>query len=808
MALSLLLCLAAAAPVRATGSITGTVTRADLPGGPIQGVQVSAWDSNGVKFNAVGPTGSNGTYSITGLIAGSYKVKFYYWDILLTEWYRDKPNRDVADPVVVSDGAATPGIDASLAPEGSISGTVTAGGSAIADVIVSVYARIGDELISWGWGTTAADGTYLVTGLPAGSYYVEFYSWDYYLLEYFNGAYRQRRAMQVPVSGGVETTGIDADLETAGWIEGNVTAADGGDLGGWAAVEIYSGTTELFETAYADETSGYAYNSGGLPPGRYWVKFRAGNPGYAGEWFQHQRTMALSDAVVVAGGGAVAGIDANLEPGGGIAGIVTAAGGGDLGGAVDIYAYDDLGAVAGQGYADATSSYAYTIDGLWPGNYRLRFEPWADSGFIAEYHADRMGLSAADAEAVAADDTTYVDAELQAGYGISGTVTAGDGGDLGQVRVDIYDTDHNLVATTRTDALQFFAYRTPALQPGSYFVQFVPEAPWWVDPGAQYAAEFYDDHSSFAGADQVAVGADSDTVGIDAELELGGAIAGAVSAFDGGDLGARVAVEIYAGDGDLAGTAYADAGAGYTYRSGGLRAGSYFLKFVPVPRYEPEFYNNALEIGSALPVAVSVGAVTDGIDLVFGDDPPTVTVTINGGAAATGSAAVELTLTAEPGGPYQMCISNTTSCTAWADFVATKNWTLPPGNGFRTVNVWCRKLGATAASQASYTILLDTTLPVNGTLTATPGLLENALSWPGFSDGLTGSGIDSYKVVFAIGTAPASCAAGTVVYEGPDTITEYTHTGLSNLTYAYRVCAVDKAGNVSFGATGTGMPTP
>jgi hypothetical protein len=77
------------------------------------------------------------------------------------------------------------------------------------------------------------------------------------------------------------------------------------------------------------------------------------------------------------------------------------------------------------------------------------------------------------------------------------------------------------------------------------------------------------------------------------------------------------------------------------------------------------------------------------------------------------------------------------------------------------------------------------------------------LDWTGFTD--AGSGIESYKVVFAKGSVPLSCSTGTMIYFGTDL--SYIHTGLTNGTkYGYRVCAIDKAGNVSTGATATATP--
>jgi hypothetical protein len=204
---------------------------------------------------------------------------------------------------------------------------------------------------------------------------------------------------------------------------------------------------------------------------------------------------------------------------------------------------------------------------------------------------------------------------------------------------------------------------------------------------------------------------------------------------------------------------------------------------------------------------ISTGAIKTAKPLPSETNAPTGSIQINSGAEWTKSAAVTLTLTAtDDSPPIQMCISNTTTCTTWIAYTATKSWTLVTGNGLKTVYVKYRDTwGNTTPDPLTATITLDATAPVNGTLTATPGAGQIALSWSGFSDGVSGSGIANYKLVYATGTPPASCSTGTPIYTGTDTT--FTHTGLSNLTtYGYRVCAIDNAGNVSTGATKSAKP--
>ena len=208
---------------------------------------------------------------------------------------------------------------------------------------------------------------------------------------------------------------------------------------------------------------------------------------------------------------------------------------------------------------------------------------------------------------------------------------------------------------------------------------------------------------------------------------------------------------------------------------------------------------------------VSTGATVIGTP-VPETTPPSGTVTINGGAAATRSTAVTLTLTAADASvPIQMCISNTASCESWAweAFAGTKSWWLAGWSGTQTVNVWYRdRWGNTSAAPVSDTIVIDTTAPANGTVTAAPGDTQLTLNWSGFTDA-GGSGITGYQAVYQGGSAPWACSAGTPVPGYAGTATTLVHTGLVNGTsYGYRICAIDAAGNVSTGATVIGTPVP
>ena len=98
----------------------------------------------------------------------------------------------------------------------------------------------------------------------------------------------------------------------------------------------------------------------------------------------------------------------------------------------------------------------------------------------------------------------------------------------------------------------------------------------------------------------------------------------------------------------------------------------------------------------------------------------------------------------------------------------------------------------------SDSIVLDATVPIDGTLSAAAGDSQVSLGWSGYSDAT--SGIQYYTLYYSTSGYPSN-----QIYSGTDT--SYPHTGLTNgTTYNYRVSATDNAGNSSLGAMTSATP--
>src|SRR5207244_4502853 len=112
------------------GQVSGTVTDASSHAA-ISDIDVEVMDSNGNDVSSA-CTAADGTYTVSGLSTGSYRVGFaqFQFDCGGTsnyqpQFYTAKPSQATADPVSVTAASTTPNINGALQLGGQISGTVT-----------------------------------------------------------------------------------------------------------------------------------------------------------------------------------------------------------------------------------------------------------------------------------------------------------------------------------------------------------------------------------------------------------------------------------------------------------------------------------------------------------------------------------------------------------------------------------------------------------------------------------------------------------------------------------------------------------
>ncbi len=186
--------------------------------------------------------------------------------------------------------------------------------------------------------------------------------------------------------------------------------------------------------------------------------------------------------------------------------------------------------------------------------------------------------------------------------------------------------------------------------------------------------------------------------------------------------------------------------------------------------------------------------------------PPAGTITINNGAPYANKTSVALTLSCTDNiGCVQMELSSDNiNWSTPLKYVTSSPWSLTAGDGPKTLYVKYMDNAGNWSQPASAAIILDATAPSDGTLNVTTAAGTASLNWFNFSDAL--SGIASYNLVYSTtGNPPPNCNGGMQIYYGPGN--SYIQPGLlSGTIYYYRLCAIDKAGNISSGATSAAKP--
>jgi hypothetical protein len=197
----------------------------------------------------------------------------------------------------------------SAAAAGEIKGEVVEAGSSLAveGVEVCAFKLPTYELLAC--EETDVNGKYALSGLPNGEYIVEF--WASYLgfaPQFFNGVSSYKEADEIIVNNGVES-GIDAEMEEGGAIEGRVTDVSTG-----------AGITGVFVCAYspviagncAITTAAGGYEVVGLATGSYAVEFSSESPAYPTLFYNQQSSPNSANSVTVTAPNVTGNINAQM----------------------------------------------------------------------------------------------------------------------------------------------------------------------------------------------------------------------------------------------------------------------------------------------------------------------------------------------------------------------------------------------------------------------------------------------------------------------------------------------------------------
>jgi hypothetical protein len=410
--------------------------------------------------------------------------------------------------------------NASALEEGSITGRVT---SAVTGVGISDINVCANGSSFGGCEYTNSNGEYKLQYVRPGSYTVQFTSPDPVTLNYI-----PQEIKNVVVAAG-ESHEVSAALQPGGWITGRVT--DAATQAGIEGLEVCAGSRSERVGAYcARSGQNGEYTISEVPEGSYivefYVPFQGGGLGdsqsdldYAPQYYDGRVTPAEAEEVAVTAGEATGGVDAAMQPGGKITGVVTDAVTHDQVAGIEVCAYRPL--EYGPSRCDATNTDGeYTINPLVSGEYVVEFTAPSNGplDYAPQYYSDQASGEQANKVPVTVGETTSgIDAAMQSGGGITGQVTvAATGSPLMNAEVCAFSLAALSVGNEGPErCVQTNAngeYSLLQLAAGQDIVEFYDEF------GVGFVRQYYDGKSSRAEAMPLSVTPGITITGVDASL--------------------------------------------------------------------------------------------------------------------------------------------------------------------------------------------------------------------------------------------------------------------------------------------------
>ena len=355
-------------------NISGTVTR---PPASTHGVYVTPYRWSNQRWEPIsGGTvvGTDGSYRITGLDAGTYRVCAAGYDIVHTCWRQGSRPADATD-IVLASGQSRAGVNLAPGPAGFVTGTlpdVYVGAQGYPSV--TAWRQVGNtwvgESTGEAWPTGIGnDWAYEIGSLPTGTYVVCAEHMDPEFVTAFphtcsGDSPTPQGGIPFEVVAGETTTGIDIVTGRAGEIRGRVSGATTP-----VRVDLFTAAGRLAVSQTTVSDGIYRFRE--LPTGTFYVAFhrKPTSSSLAAEWWRNR-----SDGLGIAGatpvtvdGNSVTGISAALAPGGVITGrLVDASGAGVDGCVVQARAADNLLAIR---LAATDASGGFAIGGLSTASY-------------------------------------------------------------------------------------------------------------------------------------------------------------------------------------------------------------------------------------------------------------------------------------------------------------------------------------------------------------------------------------------------------------------------------------------------------
>jgi hypothetical protein len=274
------------------------------------------------------------------------------------------------------------------------------------------------------------------------------------------------------------------------------------------------------EETCAETNAAGAYALAGLQQGSYKVSFHeTRNRNYVDQYYNGKDEFGTADPLPVGSAQDLTGVDAEMHPGGTIAGSITDAISMDpvANFPVCAFASTPLGEVGRCSYTDPSGNYA--INGLPPEDYQVEFLGEGSFNYLTQYYDDASSSGGATLVKIEGpgDVEASINAALEVGAEISGTLTeVGTHKPLANVRVALLEpVTEEVLRFVPTDSAGRYAFRgRPA---GAYVVGFSHTlfGPMNADC---YSAQYYKGAATFSAATPLTVAPPQVLAGIDGEV--------------------------------------------------------------------------------------------------------------------------------------------------------------------------------------------------------------------------------------------------------------------------------------------------
>ena len=560
------------------GELAGTVR--SKSGKKLSGICVNInGNFTDAGFGALLPTSKTGFFALHGLFPGRYTIEFTIGcgtkGNYAFQWWRGATNQSHATTIKIAGHKIVKNIDPVLLPGATIKGAVrgvSATGPLLPGVCVSASGNDGN-LDAFAF--TDHRGQYQLMGLASGRYLIDF--------DPTCGPAPTASFLEATRSAAVKTgrtlAGFNIVLAPGATVTGKVTDTHGHPLDS-ACVAINDPNGDVTQTN-PDGT----YSITGIQPGSYVIGFFGGcgnTTSLAPQFYNDQPSQDTANLVKLTGGMTTANIDAAMQPGGVIAGVVTDTAGHPLNGLCVA-----VGTVTQVEFPQIFSDFGFTtrgryrIDNLAPGRYQVEFN-CESPRFGTQWFDAQPDSTTANLLSVNAGVITPANAKLSKAASITGTVVNAGGRPLDNICVTVVNA-RNLLAVnapgTAFAATFRGRYAIDGLSPGRYLVRFSDCA---FNP--RYGTQWYRGKATATSATPVRIGAGKTATGINARLSVGGSISGVVTGPSNEPLGG-ICVEVFDNRSQSFGLATTDRHGRYSVPA--LATGHYSVFFTPCAQHLP-----------------------------------------------------------------------------------------------------------------------------------------------------------------------------------------------------------------------------